>query len=273
MLRHMIDQRRIILDPPRAGRGIARDVGKIGVLLAVGVLLLGGETQLFRQPTLEQSIGLDSQIYSGMPSLQWRDARQFRHALAIGQRDILGDAPRGLVAIAGGQRRHREAGGEPLQIDREIDAGQRLVEVVDVEQRIAFRREKGAEVHQMAVAARLELDAGNRLAREIHRHQRRGAAQEREGRLRHALAADRQQRRQTALVRLVENGDRDRGPPRRNPRGSRAKRSRAISCPPEIAPRRGAYARPRPRRLFALSTISPAVRGAAPRPKTIITEK
>jgi len=39
--------------------------------------------------------------------------------------------------------------GEPLQIDGEIDAGQRLVEIIDVEQRIAFRRKEGAEIHQM----------------------------------------------------------------------------------------------------------------------------
>ena len=203
----MIDQRRIVLYPPVAGRGVARDMRKIGVLLAVGMFLRGGEPKLFGEVVVEQPIGFMRQIYPRMPGLQRRKAGKFRHALAIGQRHVLGDAPRRLVAVAGRQRRHRETGGEPLEIGGEIDIGQRLVEIIDVEQRIAFRREKGAEIHQMAVAAGLHMYAGAGLAREVDGHERRRAAQKGEGRLRHALSADRHEARQPALVGLVENGD------------------------------------------------------------------
>ena len=203
----MIDQRRIVLYPPLAGRGVARDMRKIGVLLAVGMFLRGGEPKLFGEVVVEQPFRFMRQIYPRMPGLQRGKAGKFRHALAIGQRHVLGDAPRRLVAVAGRQRRHRETGGEPLEIGGEIDIGQRLVEIIDVEQRIAFRREKGAEIHQMAIAAGLRTYAGAGLAREVDGHERRRAAQKREGRLRHALSADRYEARQPALVGLVENGD------------------------------------------------------------------
>ena len=207
LVRHVIDQRRIVLYPPGAGRGVARDIGKIGVLVAVGVFLRGGEPQLLGEVVVEQPVAFMSQIYPRVPGLQRRHAGEFRHALAIGQRHVLGDAPRRLVAVAGRQRRHRETCGEPFEIGGEIDIGQRLVEIIDVEQRIAFRRQEGAEIHQMAVAAGLHIYAGAGLAREIDGHERRRAAQKCEGRLRHALSADRNEARQPALVGLVENGD------------------------------------------------------------------
>ena len=49
--------------------------------------------------------------------------------------------------------------------------------------------------------------AGAGLAREVDGHERRRAAQKGEGRLRHALSADRQEARQPAVVGLVDNGD------------------------------------------------------------------
>ena len=133
LFRHMIDQRRIVLYPPVAGRGVARDMRKIGVLFAVGMFLRGGEPKLFGEAVAEQFVAFMRQIYPRMPSLKRRKTGKFGHAIAIGQRHALGDAPRRLVAVAGRQRRHRETGGEPLEIGGEIDIGQRLVEIIDVE--------------------------------------------------------------------------------------------------------------------------------------------
>jgi hypothetical protein len=59
---------------------------------------------------------------------------------------------------------------ETLQVDGEIDTGQRLVEIVDVEKDVVLRRDKGAEVHQMAVAARLHRNSSHRLGGKVCRH-------------------------------------------------------------------------------------------------------
>src|ERR1019366_7478605 len=77
-------------------------------------------------------------------------------------------------------------------IHREIDAGQSLVEIVDVEENTSFRRVEGPEIHHMAVAAGLHVRAGLRKSREIMGHHGGGAPQEGEGRLQHAFVADRE---------------------------------------------------------------------------------
>src|SRR4029079_15001397 len=54
----------------------------------------------------------------------------------------------------------------------------RLVEIVDVEKDVILGRDEGAEVHQMAVAARLHRNSSHRLGGEIRRHDGGGPAQE-----------------------------------------------------------------------------------------------
>ena len=51
---------------------------------------------------------------------------------------------------------------EPLEIHGEIHAGQGLVEIVDVEQDVPFRGGECPEIHQMAVAASLDRNSGDR---------------------------------------------------------------------------------------------------------------
>src|SRR5262245_66480801 len=50
---------------------------------------------------------------------------------------------------------HCDARRQPLEVDGEIDPGQRLVEIIDVEENELLRGVEGAEVHEMAVAAGL----------------------------------------------------------------------------------------------------------------------
>ena len=57
-----------------------------------------------------------------------------------------------------------EAGGQPLEVELER-AAERLVEVVDVEQQVAFGRREQAEVDEVRVAAELDLDARARAGR------------------------------------------------------------------------------------------------------------
>jgi hypothetical protein len=69
--------------------------------------------------------------------------------------------------------------------------GQRLVEIVDVEENVPLRRREAAEIHQVSVAARLHPEPGGRGRRHVGGHDRGGAAIESERRLRHPPEADR----------------------------------------------------------------------------------
>ena len=73
--------------------------------------------------------------------------------------------------------------------------GQRLVEVVDVEDQMALGRGEDAEVHEMAIAADLDVEARGRRGCEVGGHDRGGAAIEGEGRLAHAAIANRDEMR------------------------------------------------------------------------------
>ena len=63
-----------------------------------------------------------------------------------------------LLENFGVQCRHCDACRQPLEVDGEVDAGQRLVEIIDVEKNELLRGVEGAEVHEMAVAAGLHGD-------------------------------------------------------------------------------------------------------------------
>jgi len=75
-----------------------------------------------------------------------------------------GNAARPLIRHAQILGRNHDAGGEALEVDGKIDTGQRLIEIVDVEQDVVFRRVERAKIHQMTVAAGLNRNAGDRLA-------------------------------------------------------------------------------------------------------------
>jgi hypothetical protein len=65
------------------------------------------------------------------------------------------------------QRRH-----EPLEIPLPR-RGQGLIEVIDIENQPALRRGEITEIHEMSVAASLNVDARRRRAGEVRRHDRR----------------------------------------------------------------------------------------------------
>src|SRR5262249_8101152 len=73
------------------------------------------------------------------------------------------DHPRPLVGKLGCQRGNRDACNQPLEVHREIDPRQRLVEIIDVEYEVLLRGRECPEVHQMAVAASLDGNARARL--------------------------------------------------------------------------------------------------------------
>ena len=89
-----------------------------------------------------------------------------------------------------------EAGRQPLDVPLPR-TGQRLVEVVDVEDEVPLGRGEGPEVGQVRVPARLHRQARPRGARQVAGHRQRRAAEERERRGSHPPVADGQQFRHT----------------------------------------------------------------------------
>ena len=100
-----------------------------------------------------------------------------------------------------------EAGGEPLKIPLEWSAAG-LVEIVDIEDHIAFWGGEAAEVHQVAVAARLHDDSARRRARQIVSLNVGRPAKEGERGLQHPPVADRDQILQPVIVGPFNEGDR-----------------------------------------------------------------
>ncbi len=129
------------------------------------------------------------------------------HVFAIGGDRARREAARPLVRHVGRPGRDGDAGRQTLDVDGEIDARQRLVEIVDVEEDGVFGRIERAEVHQMTVAAGLHRRAGDRLMGEIGRHHGRRAAQKPERVRHHALVALRQKRGHPLGVGLRKDGD------------------------------------------------------------------
>jgi hypothetical protein len=87
-------------------------------------------------------------------------------------------------------------------------AGQRLVEVVQIEHDVALRCGEEAEVGQMGIAARLDVQAAPRNRGEVLGHHRRRTAQKREWRARHPAVSNRHEVRQPILGLLLQDGDR-----------------------------------------------------------------
>src|SRR5262249_4318877 len=140
------------------------------------------------------------QVDSAVPDFQWRQLGKGAHTGAIGF-DSRGCGRSGpLVCKLRSQRSHRDASGQPLEVDREVDAGQRLVEIIDVKQNVFFWGSKGSEVHQMTVAAGLDGNSRGRLMPQVLRHYRGRAAQEGEWACKHALIANRYQLRHARAV-------------------------------------------------------------------------
>ena len=116
-------------------------------------------------------------------------AGHLAHALPVGQAEghdgfgahALGEAPH--------PPRHDHAGGEALHVPLP-GTGERLVEIVAVEDELALGRAEDAEVGEVGVAADLGVQARARGAREVGGHDQGGAPEEGEGRDHHAPVAD-----------------------------------------------------------------------------------
>ena len=138
-----------------------------------------------------------------------------------------------LLRILGDPAGHDQAGGQPLEIPFE-GSRQRLVKVVDVENRQSLGCRIRAEISEVCVAAGLQANAGGRRARQIRGHHRGGASQERERIGAHASIPDRQQFLDPALALFDQNGDRIGPVGRRHPFTVRAARQFAAERYPSL---------------------------------------
>ena len=131
--------------------------------------------------------------------------------------------------------------------------GQRLVEVVDVEDHATLRRSEHAEVREMGVAAELDSKPGVRGGRQVACHDERRAAEVGERRHQHAAVADRHELGNPRRGLALEQSDRVR--PLKRRAKARVCGSRHLGA--GIAALRGAL---RDRRVFDLEL------GAQPAP-------
>ncbi len=149
--------------------------------------------------------GLD--VEARVPDVEVSHRRELPHRLAVAAHGAEHGGPglrRGEVAVSPGDL---EAGGEALEVPL---PGPRegLVEVVDVHDQAAVGCGEDAEVREVGIAARLDPQAGVRGLGEVHRHDRRGAAVEGEGRGQHPPVADRDELGDAALGLVREHLDR-----------------------------------------------------------------
>ena len=151
----------------------------------------------------EQGVDVEARV----PDVEVPHRGEVPHRLAVGaDRSEDGGAGllRGEVAVAPGDL---EAGGETLDVPL---PGPRkgLVEVVDVHHQPAVGGGEDPEVREVGVAAGLDPQAGIRGLGEVHRHDRRRAAIEGEGRGQHPPVADRNEFLDAALGLVLEHLDR-----------------------------------------------------------------
>ena len=114
---------------------------------------------------------------------------------------------RGIASARVGQsdRSRRQNEGRDQSLDVPFPRRRQcLVEVIDVEDDVAFRRCKATEVHQMAVAACLHPDADVGRSGEVGGHHPGGATVEGKRRLEHPAVADRHKVRQPAGIRRTQ---------------------------------------------------------------------
>ena len=193
----------------------------------------------------------------GLAEVEHRLAVRADAGLGGGQARRLAD-PR---VAARDDRARREALDVPLP-----RAGQRLVEVGDVEDEVALGGGEHAEVRHVGVPAGLHHDPGRRRGRQVVGHHDGRAPEERERRREHPLPAQRDELGHPPAVLRPRGAPPGRPGPRRGvhaawlERGTSARRSRP-------AARRGADARAarRPRRVSDVDVISPTVPAAAQR--------
>ena len=139
---------------------------------------------------------LDVQVR--IPDPQHGLSGEAAHRGAVPPRRRQGDLAAGLGGEPVVPARHGQARGQPLDVPLER-AGQRLVEVVDVEDQVPLRRGERPEVGQVRIPAQLHPQARGGSCGQVRRHRQRRPPVERERRHQHPPVPDRHQLRHPRL--------------------------------------------------------------------------
>ena len=181
---------------------------------------------LARRPVARKLVQDVRDVEARVPDVDVAHLREARHRFAVLAHSRHHDRTAHRIVEASVPAGDGEARGEPLHVPLERPR-QRLVEVVDAEDKPPIRRGEDAEVREVRVAAELRVQARPRPIREIGRHEVCAAAEERERRHEHAPVPDRAELRQTRLRLLLEQIDRVAAHRRRLPGGVRRARQLA----------------------------------------------
>src|SRR5262245_14226443 len=136
--------------------------------------------ELLPERTILDVLDLTRQIDSAMPNFHWRQFCQGPHASPISFNRFRRGCTRAFLGKSLRECRYRNACGQSLEVNREIDAGQGLIKIVDVEQNVFLWSGKSSEVHQVAITTGLDGNPNVRLMSQVLRHNGSGAAQESE---------------------------------------------------------------------------------------------
>ena len=144
---------------------------------------------------------------AGIPKLQRFRLGKFPQPLTIAARAGNRGIAAGIIRQAVRPRGEREGGDKTRDVPVPWRR-QGFIEIVDVEDDLAFRGGEAAEIEQMTIAGGLDMEASCRGSREVCRHDTRGAATESKRRLRHAAKLDRNQFGHPVLVGFAQQIDR-----------------------------------------------------------------
>jgi hypothetical protein len=128
----MIDQGRAVLNMGDA-RFRSREMRKIIVHRQILFGFQQGRQDFLAQSHFGDPLDLAVNFHARVPDFERRLGGEFEDEFAIGFRSGPGKVAGLFVRHVCVESGNRDAGREPFQVHREIDAGQGLVEVVDVE--------------------------------------------------------------------------------------------------------------------------------------------
>ena len=165
----------------------------------------------------------------GVPDVQGAHLGELGHRPPVGGNRGHGDRRGVRLRESVVLRSDQEACGHPLDVVLEW-AGQRLVEVVQIEQQPAFGRGERTEVRQVSVPAQLHRQTRPRRVLEVGGHDPRGTAVEGERRNHHPTVTHRDEVGLARLVLLLQQKRSGQGGRKRvsNPCGS----TRGLHCSP-----------------------------------------
>ena len=197
-----VDQGGELIQGLRAVAGVGLGQQRLGGLEPFGLDL--GPVGLDLGPELAQG---RLYVQVRIPDVQEGLLREGAHrrAVALGRRE--GDLAPGFGGEPVVPPGHRQARGQPLDIPLER-AGQRFVEVVDIEDQPPFRRGERAEIGQVRVPAQLHPQPRRGSGGQIRRHRQCRSPVERERRHQHPAMPDRHQLRHPRFCLPQQQADR-----------------------------------------------------------------